>query len=195
MALCPLARSIVLSSGGALSYTTPPTVEKLRERHDEFVEVAREAIASSLRAHHLSYLELRPENGCLTLRLDRDYAVCGRPDMVYLVYGEGVGPVVLVCEITLSPSVEHMVRGELLFYIIEHHVRYGTDVVGLLVGTRLIELAVPGSGEGVSALLRRLFTKPDHHRAIRKAESERVGRPWMCSLCDLKHLCPLGGEV
>ncbi|MEM1631810.1 MAG: hypothetical protein QXJ59_07065 [Thermofilaceae archaeon] len=196
MAMCPLAKSIILSSGGAFTYATPPTVEKLKDAHDALVKSVAGAVERAL-SGRFSYLKLEPSNGCLTLRLERHYVICGRPDLVYLVRGRGSGFFALVVDATLSPSVRHKVQGEMVFYIMECFMRYGIATVGLIVGTKLLVLAAPvfSTEGGVPAMLRNLFKKPEYGSALREAERRRARKPWMCSFCDLKHLCPLGGEI
>lgn len=200
MAKCPLAKNIILSSGGAISYVTPLTVEKLRDSHNELMKYVNENIRVFLQ-RHFSRIELKSREVCLTLTIDGEdkYVVCGRPDITYFVYEGVIGPYILVVEVTLSPSIDHMVRGELIFYIMGYYMLYGIPTVGLIIGVNSIRLIVPKPtallNNSVPMLLRRLFSKSSYEDALKKAEDKRGKSPWICSLCDLKHLCPLGGEV
>ncbi|WP_342783419.1 hypothetical protein [Thermofilum sp.] len=193
MAKCPLARNIVLSSAGSLSYTTPLTVEKMKDKHDELVKAVRNAFRKT-NSNSVRTVELEEMKLCLTLiQEDSTYSVCGVPDLSYILYGKELDDLILVVEATLSPSIEHLVEGEMLFYSIAAHGHYGCRVAGLIVNLEHVYLVIPK--KDITLSLRRLFKNVSYQKAVEQAEMNRKRHPWICSLCDLKHLCPLGSEA
>ena len=194
MAKCPLAKNIVLSSAGLLSYTTPHTVEKVKDRHDELVKAVGNALRNAFFSKRVKALELEQMKLCLTLTLkDSTYTVCGVPDLMYLLYGTELGDLILVVEATLSPSTRHLIYGEMLFYSIAAYIYYGCRVVGLVVNPRHIYLV--SFRENAVNRFRRLFSRLEHEKAVELSENMRTEHPWICSLCDLRHSCPLGSEA
>lgn len=197
MAKCPLARNIVLSTGGSLSYTTPLTVNKLESKHNEFLELFEKAMRSALSKVKIGWFEIDAENLCFTISAKgKCYSICGRPDLSYVLYGEqmGGGALALVGEVTLSPSIKHMVLGELAFYTISFYVHYGCCVAGFIANPKSVQLMMPKLG--ISNFVKHVFVrKIDYEKALEIAEREREKYPWMCSLCDLKHLCIIGREM
>ncbi|WP_342821523.1 hypothetical protein [Desulfurococcus sp.] len=192
MAKCYLARNIVLSSAGSLSYTTPHTVEKMKSDHDELVKIVRNALIEIF-SKHVKGLELEKMKLCLTLMLkDSSYMVCGVPDLAYLLYGVELDDLILLVEVTLSPSIRHLVYGEMLFYSIAAHAYYGCKVAGLIVNLSHVYLIL--FRENTAKLLRKTFSRKEYEKAVELSESMRAKHPWICSLCDLKHICPLGSE-
>lgn len=198
MALCPLAKNIMLDSGGAMSYVTPPTLEKLRDKHDVFAEDVEDSVSELLR-EHFHIIKLGQQKLCLSFDLGKEYLVCGQPDFSYFIYEERApeesrtSPLILVGEVTCSPSIEHIVRGELIFYMMAYYVRYGIPTVGLVIGKKSVKLVIPKLR--MHDDLKKLFTEVSYESSVTKAEKKRFEKPWMCSFCDLKHLCPLGREV
>ncbi|MEM4036037.1 MAG: hypothetical protein QXU97_05465 [Fervidicoccaceae archaeon] len=194
MAKCPLAKNIVLSSAGSLSYTTPHTVEEMKGKHDELVKVLRNALGNAFFSKRVKALELERMKLCLTLTLkDSTYTVCGVPDLMYLLYGTELDDLILVVEATLSPSTRHLIYGEMLFYSIAAYIYYGCRVVGLVVNPRHVYLV--SFRENAVNRFRRLFSRLKHEKAVELSENRRAEHPWICSLCDLKHSCPLGSEA
>jgi len=202
MAKCPLARNIMLSSKGSLSYTTPLTVGGLKRKHYEFLKSVDEALKNILAPGVVSMsivkgFKLEPvEELCVYVNKgDRCYRVCGKPDLMYILYGEKLGrPLALVIEVTLSPVVKHLIRGEMLFYSIASYLSYGCDIVGLVVSRKHFNLVL--FKEKALKSFEKLFKGPlEYEEAIKVAEDKRSKHPWMCSLCDLKHMCPLGVEA
>ncbi len=196
MAKCPLAKNIVLTSGCAISYATPFTLEELRNKHDAFAKEVNNYVGRLLETS-FNLVKLNPQKLCLSFNFNSSekYIVCGQPDLVYFIYRKKfkTSPFILVSEVTLSPSIRHMARGELLFYMMAYYMHYGVPAVGLVVGKKSVEYILPKLK--MYRQLKKLFTKKNYKYVIREIEKRRRKKPWMCSLCDLKHLCPLGGEV
>lgn len=207
MAKCPLARCLVLTHGGAFTYTTPLTVQALRETHDEFLKQVIDVFKGVLLNSRVKWIEVDNRGNigpgerklCLTIFTgsgDRgeSYSICGAVDRSYILFGKDFNSITaLVLETTLSKSVDHFIRGELLFYILAYYVNYGLDTIGILVNPQYVYLVIPK--RGVLGDFKKLFKKPDYEKAVERAEEKRSRRPWICNLCDLKHICPLGIET
>ncbi|MEM4620406.1 MAG: hypothetical protein QW607_09360 [Desulfurococcaceae archaeon] len=216
IAKCPLAKTILLSSSGSQFYTTPSTVNKLKRKHDSFLEIVNKSLASVFTKHGIKYLRIDETKLCLDVSLGEiNYIVCGFPDVLYITYIENMNtPLITVVEATLSPAVKHIIRGEMVFYAIASHIHYGCRVTGLIVNPRYTYLVVfkknsdhgekaggGGRGKALSKKdsvesFRKLFLisdNVDYFRIVERAEELRNKHPWICSLCDLIHMCPLGG--
>uniref|UniRef100_A0A7J3PM97 Uncharacterized protein n=1 Tax=Staphylothermus marinus TaxID=2280 RepID=A0A7J3PM97_STAMA len=216
IAKCPLAKTLILASSGSQFYTTPLTVNKLKIKHDSFLEIVEKNLAFVLAKHEIKYLRIDETKLCLDLSLgENNYNVCGVPDTLYVTFLKNVNtPLIIVVEATLSPVVKHIIRGEMIFYSLASHIHYGCRVTGLIVNPSSIYLIVfkkdlvhgeeERKGRGGKAVSRRDFIESfkelfltsvdaDYYRIVERAEKLRNKHPWICSLCDLIHMCPLGG--
>ncbi|MEM4545370.1 MAG: hypothetical protein QW328_01165 [Nitrososphaerota archaeon] len=214
MAKCPIARNIVLTSGGGMSYTTPVFVSKLANKHDDLKNIAVDAFEEVLKSYpttDVMYMELAPEETTVIINADstNKYVVSGRPDVLMWITGESLEQrhLVLACELTLMSAIRHLIYGEMTFYITSLYINYGFDVAGLLINPKYIYLILPKiptdraklkeyfKKEGVPILLLKLFRQIDEERAAKYAEELRNKKPWICALCDLRNLCPISGEI
>lgn len=140
----PLTRTVILSSKGTISYTTPPIVGKVKGWHGMLIKIIDDTIKGYLIHSSFKGIKLEAKNVCLTLKLKgEEYIVCGRPDIAYFIYGFYGKTLVIVGDVALSPSVKHMVLGELAFHIFSYHLLYGTATVGLIVSPKSVGLIVP----------------------------------------------------
>lgn len=202
MAKCPIARNIVLDRGGSITYTTPNFVSRTAEWHD----VLKDAVVEVLMDFALP---IDVEKFSVEVNVGARYMVNGRPDFLMWISGRKLKErhLMLAGEVTLMPTVRHLIYGEMLFYMLSCYINYGSDVACLLVNPGSLYLLIPKipesslalrryfERESVPALLLRLFRRVDEEQAIEVAEGLRKKRPWICSLCDLRSLCPISGEV
>jgi hypothetical protein len=213
MRLCPIRRAL-LSSGRLLEYTTSYAVPESKRAHGEMLSELEDAFEEVVMGHdEVSLLGKLPDREyCLsftTRARGRVVQVCGRPDAVYFLRLRCCNElqcrdeVNLIIEATLSPSVRHVVCGEMLFYLLAVNMYYGIKVAALLATPRRIYLLAPALVSlhnvkySVAWSLAKLITGPSElsERVVEKAEELREKKPWACNLCDIKHVCPLGYEV
>jgi hypothetical protein len=208
MAKCPVAKNIILAQGGALSYTTPNTVPNLLEKHNILRRIVVENFSNIDTVPLILENEKVHETVIEISNKKCKYFISGRPDFLALIISKELAwrPLMLIGEVTLMPTVKHLIYGEILFYILSHYIKYGVDVAGLLISSNALHLVLPKvpekkndlkryfEGESIPALLKKLFRSIRDEDAIEAAEKLRSRKPWICSLCDLRNICPISGE-
>jgi len=201
MAKCPIARNIILDRGGSITYTTPNFVSKTAEWHDALKDAVIEVLGGLV---HPIIMDVKETS--IEVNVGVRHIVSGRPDFLMWI-PSSERSLMLAGEVTLMSTVRHLIYGEMLFYILSCYINYGSDVAGFLVSPRSLYLLIPKipesdrdlrryfERESAPSLLLRLFRRVDEERAIEVAEELRKKKPWICSLCDLRSLCPISGEV
>lgn len=192
IAKCSLTRYLLLETHGSLNYITPPSVEKAKTKHDHLVNIFIDILKKE---PEITLMEKTPKL-CLLVKINQQnrFRICGIPDSIGLIYRKNLASqFMLVIEISTSPTVKHIIRGELLFYIIASYMHYGIPVVGLLLNREYIHLVIPHLNSAKQLI--NLLRERDLEKELENAKNIATKTPWKCNLCDLKHICPVGAEI
>lgn len=193
MSKCPVLKHILLTNKGLINYATPLGVDKTKDKHDKLVKTVRKVFNMVVE----DYLFIEPKDLCLEVYIkDKVFNVCGRPDLTWLLIKQICNNALIgvVGEVTLSKAIKHVVKGEMVFYITSFYIHYGVWTVGLVVSRGKVNLLIPKPN--VTRRFNTMFrNREDLEASMRRVEELRRRKPWICCLCDLKHVCPMGVEV
>ncbi len=217
MSLCDMARRIVIETCGSSDYTTPLSVSAQKEKHEDFKRRVIKHLEEVLRAKEREegafgrlkkiYSFISKGERALSIYIrskEGTFRVTGAPDFLLLLLGESEQrgwrwPVLVTGEVSTSQALEHIVHGEMLGYMMQAYMTYGTRVAGLIATPSRVLLLIPRIPEKdlegtVPVMLERLFLSPSEERLLERVERLRSIKPWACTLCDLRSLCPLSHE-